>query len=67
MKQAIITKGKLINTRTIILEEDIFSRNDNFEIILKPVNKIQERSAYSNEIHINYETEDTLKDLIDFN
>ncbi len=45
MQHAIITKGRLLSPRSIILEEDIPCIEDSFEIIIINETTVKERSS----------------------
>ncbi len=68
MQHAIITKGRLLSPRSIILEEDIPCIEDSFEIIIINETTVKERPSrkvgtLKGKIHIKDDFDEPLEDF----
>ena len=71
MQHAIITKGRLLSPRSIILEEDIPCIEDSFEIIIINETTVKERSSrevgtLKGKIHIKDDFDESLEDFREY-
>ncbi|ACF43671.1 DUF2281 domain-containing protein [Pelodictyon phaeoclathratiforme] len=71
MQHAIITKGRLLSPRSIILEEDIPCIEDSFEIIIINETTVKERSSrevgtLKGKIHIKDDFDEPLEDFREY-
>lgn len=71
MQHAIITKGRLLSPRSIILDEDIPCIEDSFEIIIINETTVKERSSrevgtLKGKIHIKDDFDEPLEDFREY-
>ena len=71
MQHTIITKGRLLSPRSIILEEDIPCIEDSFEIIIINETTVKERSSrevgtLKGKIHIKDDFDEPLEDFREY-
>jgi hypothetical protein len=70
MEKAIVTKGHLISTRNIELEEDIPFNDETYEIILKPIsqksNNKRKAGTLKGLIHIKDDFDEPLEDFQEY-
>lgn len=71
MEQAIITKGKLISPRTIILDEDMPDMGDSFEIIIikkkqKQTKPKRKAGTLKGKIHMSADFDEPLEDFKEY-